>query len=397
MKTKMKKALAILLTVVTLTTLCSCSIGSERIDMSKYITVTFEGFNGYGNACLEYDLSSLEDVADMESFEKFLEKLGSKDDMEAAWIIAQTDSLKDVFDVALKENSTNLSNGDKVVVEITVDKSYADLGVTMKDLEKALKISIKETKLEYTVEGLEDAKVFDISAHIKDFVKFKGEVSGEITAEIEVPEDFSVKIDDMYLVKGFYTNSVDVIYNNENLGSFTFHLYLDEEEYAFYPTTLYSLSNGDTINVKVTNETNLSDYDYIVETGSAKITTPDFPVIVESKDELTTAQISEVETSINQYISENLSNGSLDSMYFYSIKPTSANTYKCGVVAIAYGEGTFGRSGYKVINVIVAIDNSGNVVTANAYSAPTYGGFYASIDDAYNNGFDHNNYTFEKI
>lgn len=75
MKTTIKKVLAILLVITTLTTLCSCSIGKKKVDFKNYITVEYDGFNGYASAHLDYDLSSLNELVDEEKWENFAEEL----------------------------------------------------------------------------------------------------------------------------------------------------------------------------------------------------------------------------------------------------------------------------------------------------------------------------------
>ena len=244
MKNKIKKALAVALSLASLTTLCSCSIGRESVDVEDYIKVTFSGHNGYAYAKLESDLSLIDELADMESFRKYLQKLGSENGLDGAWIVSGVNSCKDVFDVEIQDNTGNLSNGDKVVIEVTVDDDFEYLGATMNDLEKALKISIKDTTIEYKVEGLVDAKIFDISAYLKDFVKLEGEVSGGVTAEIEIPDDFSAQIGDMYIVKGSYRNTLDVVYKNESLGRLKLFVIRTDEDDGYSQTILYGLKKS---------------------------------------------------------------------------------------------------------------------------------------------------------
>lgn len=384
MKNTLKKAIAILLAITTLISLCSCSVSGTTVNLEEYITVTFSTYNGYGSADLELDDDALEALIDSEKFIKFVNEVGETSD-EAAALVQFVGSPTELFKVKLAEEYNNLSNGDKV--KVVVESAASEFGFELEDVEKGLGISFSATELEFEVTGLKDVKTLNVFEGIEEYIDYNGSlidglpIDGEANPAIVFPEGYEKQIDGFYLVIDDYCNNrIKIVYNNEVVDKIT-----------YYVTGYNNLSNGDTFAVTVEGGSELKSMDYIIPERSKEYTVSGLPRYLASRDELTSEKLKEVKAEVLEYIKNELGGTKICEIYFYSIKPSSTREVKYGIIAIGDTTGSF-LSGYKYIDVVPVIHADGT------WEYSMYSGYYYdTVEDVYNECFDHNNYTFEKL
>ena len=112
------KIMTILVICVAMFSFTGC--GSTKVNMNDYITISFEGYNGYAKPRLTVDTDSLNRVIkDKADFNK---KLISLDKDSNFWeLMISGADLSDLITVKFAEDYQNLSNGDVVRVEIGMD------------------------------------------------------------------------------------------------------------------------------------------------------------------------------------------------------------------------------------------------------------------------------------
>lgn len=132
-----------------------------EINLAEYVSVSFDGYEGYGNASVGYNETILRDIAsavtnktaDEEQFVKMIrvrdeegiEKLMGKHGGDAGVLLELVD---EIFDAPKLDKSKNLKNGDEVTVHFDVDSSGA----------KELGIKLTGESKKVTVEGLNALK-----------------------------------------------------------------------------------------------------------------------------------------------------------------------------------------------------------------------------------------------
>ncbi len=161
---------------VTIALMCgivfSAGCGKTNIDLNKYVTVEVSGYDGYGEADVDFDLDALR--ADYD------DKLKYKGDDELTAAIFEEDPAGALYDDCISRNVVNkseLSNGDTVKVEWKCKDERA--------LEK-YNVKLSYSDIEYEVEGLEVIPTFDPFEDIS--VSFSG-ISGE--GRIDINSDSS--------------------------------------------------------------------------------------------------------------------------------------------------------------------------------------------------------------
>ena len=129
------KVTAVALVVTILFSLCSCSVGRKRIDLTDYITVEYSSFNGYSYPRMSIDYDGLEKTIEYENMEKYFSKVNKKlYDSFKAW--GDSVHFSDLFKVEFAENYSNLSNGDKIVINVSINDELELLGEDMKSVQK---------------------------------------------------------------------------------------------------------------------------------------------------------------------------------------------------------------------------------------------------------------------
>jgi len=157
--------------VVVIAAICVYVKVSSTINLNKYVTVEFEGYDGYGTAYISIDWEAIEDkygdkVKLTSKAKKELKNWGmSADDYPAV------EALNDSISVYL-DKTTGLSNGDKVKYKWSIDDELFDY----------VKCDIKYSNESVTVEDLEEVGTFDAFANLE--VTFTGTApNGSISLE----------------------------------------------------------------------------------------------------------------------------------------------------------------------------------------------------------------------
>lgn len=191
---------------------------SNRIDLTKYIDVTVDGYNGYGRVTYEIDT------------EKMLNEIYKVDS------IGELSSAKDIQTLSQLSNVTfdvdgsikNVSNGDKVTIKIK----------NLEAIQKKTGLSFNgNDTIEYTVEGLEEPSSFSANDIFEaSFVGFNGAGCVELTInDDKLPFNMKSSWGNSITVNDYYYLNIKT---SENEGK---------------------LSNGDEFKVTLAEDDNLSD------------------------------------------------------------------------------------------------------------------------------------------
>lgn len=384
MSIKVKKIIAVVLAISSLLALCSCSAGREKVDLKDFITIEFSKYNGYGTVSIDVDEDGIENLINYEKAEKFYAEL-TEDSREASLALAFMDEGTDMFSVELAENYENLSNGDKV--KVVVKSELEQYGCDIKDVAKGLGIKFKDTEITYKVEGLVDAKTLDVFEGIEDCIKFvnpadeeKTVISGNAMAKIVIPADFERNVDGMYLVRGDYSNTLKVVYNNQRLAEISFSV----------EGTNTGLSSGEKITVVASGASSLEQYDYLLEEYTKEYTVPQLAERLSSKSQLTADKISKIKSDTLQYAKDELKATTVYDFYCYEIKPSSDANIKCYIVATTDYTGWFDTHATVAIYPIILPDGTWEYEIERT-------GRYDSLEEATEYITSNNDYTYEKI
>ena len=145
--------------------------GGKSIDMQDYVTVSFNGVDGKGTAYVDVDYDSMGTKLLTSAQKRKLETGNGWGSINTAvGALGQQWVLAEALDCEL-DQSSELSNGDKVTVTVTADK----------DVLKQLGVKVKHKKLTFKVEGLVEVSNIDAFADIS--VQFSG-ISPQGEAEI---------------------------------------------------------------------------------------------------------------------------------------------------------------------------------------------------------------------
>ena len=222
------------------------------IALSKYISADFSGIDGYGSisAYLDYDALQKDIWTAMGHSEADMDD--AKNQKDLAMVYQFTGEL--YADISQK---TGLKNGDKVKVSIDVPQPIPE----------ELRINVTDSEKEFTVEGLQDVKMFDPFEGIE--VTFRG-------MEPFVKADYArVKNDDLYYYVDFELDKVS------------------------------GLSAGDTVTVTATyNEDFLREMGYAVSSSSKTYTATSEGAYILDASRLSPEILTELETRARTYQQE---------------------------------------------------------------------------------------------
>ncbi len=327
-----KTVIGIVLICAIVTSLSAC--GKTSISLKEHVTVTFSTYEGFGEAKISVDENAINNLVDKESVKAYIKSLSSN---QAITELSEMVNFSDLLSFNLKENYKNLSNGDEVQVEVTINEMMALAGATLENLQEELKINIKDTVMTFTVEGLETAKVIDPLSFVDDYVVYEG-ANGGGEAKVEFPNDFSYEQDGFSFVRhAMYSNMLDVIYDHKELGSITYHCKYEDK-----------LNKGQSFEVGIQEDSwdplNLDDIGYVFNTTKTMIT-PDLGEYITSKDEIT----DELKNAIDVALKEELSDEEykIHEYHWGNIKSTTTTNNKVEdehriFVMISYDEGIKG-------------------------------------------------------
>ncbi len=153
---------------------------SRRINLNKYVEVTFEGYDGYGTANVTMDWDALSSKYD---------KRIKVDDSGWGWFYGSFSEIVNDCTYMSVDPQYDLSNGDEVTISWDVDTASID-----QLIRKSVKISADPKT--YTVSGLEEVEEFDAFETVQ--IEFLG-TSPNATAEIvSAPDDLVITLSDTY-------------------------------------------------------------------------------------------------------------------------------------------------------------------------------------------------------
>lgn len=165
--------------VVVVAALIMVFTATPTINLDKYTTVSYEGYDSYGKAYVTVDWDKLESdyAGKLKYTDSALQEASSLGITESSLTSVDPVTLLRYYISCDVDTSTNLSNDDKVMLVWSVEES----------LEEAIKCKLKYSEnKECTVEGLEELTTVDIFKDVT--VTFEG-LSGEGYATIECTDD----------------------------------------------------------------------------------------------------------------------------------------------------------------------------------------------------------------
>lgn len=163
------KLLQVLLLILILITLTAC--GKKKIDVSETLTVSFDGYNGYGTAELKDEYAWESEAFEAEGYDDITDSFS----LEYAFVLESAVS----YEVSPKEN---LSNGDEVTVSVIIDE----------DKLKDYKINLVAEEKRFIVDGLEEIQQLDLFENVD--VVFSGAAPYATASVSDVNEDSYVII-----------------------------------------------------------------------------------------------------------------------------------------------------------------------------------------------------------
>lgn len=386
MKKYLKKVVAIILTISTLLTLCSCgTIGKIKVDAKEYIEIECNGLNGYATASLNVDYDGLNAVV-AENLQKFVSKMSDK---QSDFLLLGLSDIRSYIVFDFKEEYSNLSNGDTVTVTISAqDEILNYLGWDFDDVEKELGIKFVDTEISFKVEGLQDGTYINLFDGFEEYINYDGWVyetkiivDGEATPVICLPEDFEKQVDDLYFVRARWSSyTLKVIRNNEHIADI---------EYCI-DSSAKNLSSGDEFKITIRTSSKLAEMNYVYD-ESKTFTVPTLSTRISSMEQLSAKDIQQIKNDIaTQCNEEEAKVLEVKYLYFGTRKPTSTSMYANTILAaVNVEDGLFGSRGIYVW-VDVARTPEGKLVV-DAYSYQTA---YEGIEEKINND---KSYTFKSL
>ncbi|MCH5267311.1 MAG: zinc-ribbon domain-containing protein [Lachnospiraceae bacterium] len=188
--------------IVLIAVIALISNRSETIDLTKYVELKYEGYEGYGTAAIEWNekkfIKAIGEAvgADANDFYdavvdfdmKDLEKAIDDDDIDAEDLM---EMIYEIYEDAKLDKESELKNGDTVTVTFKYDNEDAkDFGIKFKGEKKEFKVSdLEEVKkvnpfdyLEVTFEGISPSgninlKKKDSGEKVMETVNFEAEPS----------------------------------------------------------------------------------------------------------------------------------------------------------------------------------------------------------------------------
>ena len=234
-----------------------------KINLDKYISVNFSGYDGYGTAEVKFDEESF-----LKDYKKKI-KLKKKKDIFTNALLTEYSTEAYLYDYFISGNwsldgvNGEYKNGDKVHLTWKIDKDV---------VEEAFKVKIKDAGQEFTVKDLEKMETFDA------FENFKMEITG--TAPNGNAEWRASGIMD---------------------GSNGLYFKVDPE---------YGLSNGDKVTVKIEPKEYLTNF--VQKTGKApkemeKVFTVDgLPSYIDSASKIDDTLLASMKSEVEDMIKSNI-------------------------------------------------------------------------------------------
>lgn len=234
-----------------------------KINLDKYVSLSFSGYDGYGEAKINFDEEHF-----LKDFKKKV-KLKKKRDAFSNALFSEYSPEAFLYDFYISGNWTvdgengKYKNGDKVHLTWSVDKDK---------IEEDFKVKIKDAGQEYTVKDLEKVETFDA------FEDFKIEFSGS------APDGTA------------QWNGSDIMDGSKGL--------------YFTVDPQYGLSNGDKVTVKIDPKENINSF--VQKTGKAPqemekvFTVEGLPAYIDSASKLDDATLTSMKGEVEDQIKSNI-------------------------------------------------------------------------------------------
>lgn len=227
---KKTKILTVTLLIALMAVLLS-ACGGKTIDLRDYVSVEFQGANGYGSVKAKFDEDALaKDL--MDNYGKKIEKAAKGSEIYEDDPDLYAEMIAELF--YLNSDAENISNNDKVKVDILFDGS-------LEKIKKNTGIQFDHFECEYTVSGLGDV------------------------VELDVFENMEMKI------SGISPN-LSVSFSEKETGKYGFYV-----KYSLAANAPVRYKIGDTVNIKASfNEGADLEHGYIVnQLEKSIVITPD--------------------------------------------------------------------------------------------------------------------------
>lgn len=185
---------AVLLLVLVVGIVLMLTGKTKTIDLSTYTSVSYEGYNGYGKAELQFDKERF--LSDWRKKIRFGRGRLARSYKRAARGDDPADFLCERFlemsaDLDTKERA-DLKNGDAVQLHWSLDKDDD------RDIQKTFGVKLKHEDQSFTVEGLEEIKTFDPFEQIElrlDGTSPNGRASLEIRDDSNFIRELTIELD----------------------------------------------------------------------------------------------------------------------------------------------------------------------------------------------------------
>lgn len=221
-----KQKLLIVLLMILGVLLTGC--GKKKINVTDNLTVSFDGYDGYGTAKLDNEYSWENDAFEAAG----IESIQGLDTFAEALYIESAVS----YEVTPKEN---LSNGDEVTVKVTINQA------ALEDYDFEL---VADSELKYTVKNLSELSTVDLFENID--VQYQG-IAPDLTATlIDANPDYYVGIKRYTLDKTNNLNIGDIVtvtaeYDEDRLSQSGYIAENNTKEFIVPETDKYAMSISD--------------------------------------------------------------------------------------------------------------------------------------------------------
>ncbi len=395
MKKILKKTVATLLVLSAIFTLVACKSGNvfrPKLNLEDCVSVEFSGFNGFGKAELKIDEAAIDTQVDAEKFTEYINQYLPSSLLKGI-------TLSKTIEIDLKGYYYNLSNGDKVTVAISLPETLTAQGVTFETMSEAIDLTVEAVEMEFTVSGLEEAEVFDVSSFIEENIQYEG-ANGAIKPKVIFDENFTCQRDDLYLkADTSWKNRLELIYENKVIAHLT------------YGCTNEKLSKKDKFNISVEINgysyskeqtlTLLAEKNFVIPKMSFEFTVPDdVNDYITKKEQLTKDVVEQLDKLLWEELNKKTYyvDVAIVESYIATIKPDGisyrdSNSYVLSIVKRTE-TGYFSRGTVYMVapayNVMITSEGKIEAVY-NDYDMDTY----ATLEEAYKS-FDSKNFNYEK-
>ena len=377
---KFRAILAIVLVAVMSLSLSAC--GTTTILLDEYIDISYGDYNGFGSPTLKIDTNGIDALVEDEKVSQYVSGLTNN---ELGEELGDALNFSDLIDFELKEDYSNLSNGDEIEVEVIVNELLSMSGETLETMQKALNITIKNTAMTFTVDGLEEAKILDAMGFIDEYIVYEG-ANGGAEASVQFPKDFEYEVNGFTFVRSdMYYNNLEVIFDHKSLGDISYQCENGK-----------NLTKGQTYTITAKENSwdslDLSETGYVIN-DEMTVTVPDLGEYVSSKEDITAELKSAITSALNaEFAEEEYEQVKIHGYYWGTLKASATtdnkaeDTYKIFVI-MSHEQHIWGTEflNYGTSKMIRLPDGTYNIEL----------GVYEAAYDL-DNSFDEN-YNYEKI